>query len=88
LLRTKRISNKITPPGQPKIQSNKNTKTGKVKTYSKNNNNNQKNSCNLKTVALPVVNKINYNNINKIIWNFQNRRRHSSKGDITPQGKK
>jgi hypothetical protein len=38
----KRISNKITPPGQPKIQSNKNTKTGKVKTYSKNNNNNQK----------------------------------------------
>jgi UDP-N-acetylglucosamine 1-carboxyvinyltransferase len=28
----------------------------------------------------------NYNN--KIIWNFQNRRRHSSKGDITPQGAK
>jgi hypothetical protein len=43
LLRTnKRISNKIAPPGQPKIQSNKNTKTGKLKTYSKNNNNNQK----------------------------------------------
>lgn len=43
LLRTnKRISNKVTPPGQPKIQSNKNVKTGKVKTYSKNNNNNQK----------------------------------------------
>ncbi|MDG2432854.1 DUF4290 domain-containing protein [Flavobacterium sp.] len=40
LLRTnKRISNKISPAGQPKIQSNKNTKTGKAKTYSKNNNN-------------------------------------------------
>jgi UDP-N-acetylglucosamine 1-carboxyvinyltransferase len=38
----------------------------------------------LKTVALPLLN--NYNN--KIIWNFQNRRRHSSKGDITPQGAK
>jgi hypothetical protein len=34
------------------------------------------------------VNKINYNNINTIIWNFQNRRRHSSKGEITPQGAK
>jgi hypothetical protein len=40
LLRTnKRISNKILPVGQPKIQSNKNTKTGKSKTYTKNNNN-------------------------------------------------
>ena len=36
LLRTnKRISNKITPAGQPKIQSNKNVKTGKTKTYTK-----------------------------------------------------
>jgi hypothetical protein len=36
LLRTnKRISNKITPAGQPKIQSNKNAKTGKIKTYTK-----------------------------------------------------
>ena len=36
LLRTnKRISNKITPAGQPKIQSNKTIKTGKAKTYSK-----------------------------------------------------
>jgi hypothetical protein len=43
LLRTnKRISNKILPAGQPKIQSNKNVKTGKSKTYTKNNNNNQK----------------------------------------------
>jgi hypothetical protein len=40
LLRTnKRISNKILPVGQPKIQSNKNAKTGKSKTYTKNNNN-------------------------------------------------
>jgi hypothetical protein len=40
LLRTnKRISNKILPVGQPKIQSNKNVKTGKSKTYTKNNNN-------------------------------------------------
>jgi len=40
LLRTnKRISNKISPAGPPKIQSNKNAKTGKTKTYSKNNNN-------------------------------------------------
>jgi hypothetical protein len=40
LLRTnKRISNKILPAGQPKIQSNKNVKTGKSKTYTKNNNN-------------------------------------------------
>ncbi len=39
LLRTnKRMSNKITPPGQPKIQSNKNTKgTGKPKPFQKNN---------------------------------------------------
>jgi hypothetical protein len=37
LLRTnKRISNKITPAGQPKIQSNKNTKTGKTKPFQKN----------------------------------------------------
>jgi hypothetical protein len=36
LLRTnKRISNKITPTGQPKIQSNKNTKTGKQKPFIK-----------------------------------------------------
>jgi hypothetical protein len=36
LLRTnKRISNKITPAGQPKIQSNKNTKTGKPKPFTK-----------------------------------------------------
>ncbi|PWA06377.1 DUF4290 domain-containing protein [Flavobacterium laiguense] len=36
LLRTnKRISNKITPAGQPKIQSNKNTKTGKPKPFIK-----------------------------------------------------
>ena len=40
LLRTnKRISNKILPVGQPKITSNKNTKTSKSKTYTKNNNN-------------------------------------------------
>jgi hypothetical protein len=40
LLRTnKRISNKISPVGQPKIQSNKNVKTGKSKTYTKTNNN-------------------------------------------------
>jgi hypothetical protein len=40
LLRTnKRISNKILPVGQPKIQSNKNTKSSKSKTYTKNNNN-------------------------------------------------
>ncbi|PXY39908.1 DUF4290 domain-containing protein [Flavobacterium cheongpyeongense] len=40
LLRTnKRISNKITPPGQPKIQSNKNNKgPGKSKPFQKNNN--------------------------------------------------
>ncbi len=39
LLRTnKRISNKIIPAGQPKIQSNKNAKTGKSKQYIKNNN--------------------------------------------------
>ncbi|MFT4983125.1 MAG: hypothetical protein ACI9Q9_000150 [Flavobacterium sp.] len=37
LLRTnKRISNKILPVGQPKIQSNKNVKTSKSKTYTKN----------------------------------------------------
>jgi hypothetical protein len=37
LLRTnKRISNKILPAAQPKIQSNKNVKTGKSKTYTKN----------------------------------------------------
>jgi hypothetical protein len=36
LLRTnKRISNKITPTGQPKIQSNKNNKTGKSKPFNK-----------------------------------------------------
>ena len=36
LLRTnKRISNKITPAGQPKIQSNKNSKTGKPKPFQK-----------------------------------------------------
>ncbi|WP_268847526.1 DUF4290 domain-containing protein [Flavobacterium aestivum] len=36
LLRTnKRISNKITPSGQPKIQSNKNNKTGKSKPFNK-----------------------------------------------------
>lgn len=36
LLRTnKRISNKITPVGQPKIQSNKNNKTGKSKPFIK-----------------------------------------------------
>lgn len=36
LLRTnKRISNKILPVGQPKIQSNKNTKPGKSKTFTK-----------------------------------------------------
>jgi hypothetical protein len=36
LLRTnKRISNKILPVGQPKIQSNKNSKPGKSKTYTK-----------------------------------------------------
>jgi hypothetical protein len=36
LLRTnKRISNKITPVGQPKIQSNKNSKTGKPKPFQK-----------------------------------------------------
>lgn len=40
LLRTnKRISNKITPAGQPKIQNNKNTKgQGKPKPFQKNNN--------------------------------------------------
>lgn len=40
LLRTnKRISNKITPAGQPKIQSNKNVKgSGKSKPFQKNNN--------------------------------------------------
>ena len=40
LLRTnKRMSNKITPPGQPKIQSNKNNKgQGKPKPFQKNNN--------------------------------------------------
>lgn len=48
LLRTnKRISNKISPPGQqPKIQSNKNVKGSKTKQFSKNSNNtnnNQKN---------------------------------------------
>lgn len=38
LLRTnKRISNKISPQGQPKIQSNKNIKTGKQKPFQKNN---------------------------------------------------
>jgi len=39
LLRTnKRMSNKITPPGQPKIQSNKNSKgPGKPKPFQKNN---------------------------------------------------
>lgn len=38
LLRTnKRISNKISPLGQPKIQSNKNIKTGKQKPFQKNN---------------------------------------------------
>ena len=38
LLRTnKRVSNKITPVGQPKIQSNKNLKTGKPKPFQKNN---------------------------------------------------
>lgn len=43
LLRTnKRVSNKITPAGQPKIQSNKNPKNGKSKPFVKNNNN-QKN---------------------------------------------
>jgi hypothetical protein len=40
LLRTnKRISNKISPVGPPKIQSNKNSKTSKTKTFTKNNNN-------------------------------------------------
>jgi len=40
LLRTnKRISNKIAPVGQPKIQSNKNIKTAKSKPFQKNNNN-------------------------------------------------
>jgi len=40
LLRTnKRMSNKITPPGQPKIQGNKNNKgPGKPKPFQKNNN--------------------------------------------------
>jgi hypothetical protein len=39
LLRTnKRVSNKITPVGQPKILSNKNLKTGKPKPFVKNNN--------------------------------------------------
>ena len=39
LLRTnKRVSNKITPAGQPKIQSNKNTKTGKSNPIHKNQN--------------------------------------------------
>ncbi|PRZ28232.1 DUF4290 domain-containing protein [Flavobacterium granuli] len=42
LLRTnKRISNKIAPAGPPKIQSNKNLKTGKQKTFSKKQNNQQ-----------------------------------------------
>jgi hypothetical protein len=40
LLRTnKRISNKIAPAGQQKIQSNKNIKTAKSKPFQKNNNN-------------------------------------------------
>jgi hypothetical protein len=39
LLRTnKRVSNKITPVGQPKILSNKNLKAGKSKPFIKNNN--------------------------------------------------
>lgn len=39
LMRTnKRVSNKITPPGQPKIQNNKNAKGSKPKTFQKNNN--------------------------------------------------
>lgn len=39
LLRTnKRVSNKISPAGQPKIQSNKNMKGAKTKPFSKNNN--------------------------------------------------
>ena len=39
LLRTnKRVSNKISPVGQPKIQSNKNMKGAKPKQFSKNNN--------------------------------------------------
>jgi hypothetical protein len=39
LLRTnKRVSNKITPAGQPKIQSNKNSKTGKPNPTHKNQN--------------------------------------------------
>ena len=39
LLRTnKRVSNKITPPGQPKIQSNKNIKSGKPNPTHKNQN--------------------------------------------------
>jgi hypothetical protein len=40
LMRTnKRVSNKITPAGQPKIQNNKNNnKGGKPKTFQKNNN--------------------------------------------------
>jgi UDP-N-acetylglucosamine enolpyruvyl transferase len=29
-----------------------------------------------------------YINLTTIIWNFQNRRRHSTKGEITPQGAK
>jgi len=38
LMRTnKRVSNKITPSGQPKIQNNKNSKQGKSKSYQKNN---------------------------------------------------
>ena len=39
LMRTnKRVSNKITPQGQPKIQTNKNPKGGKPKPFQKNNN--------------------------------------------------
>lgn len=40
LLRTnKRVSNKISPSGQPKIQGNKNNKQGKSKTFQKNKSN-------------------------------------------------
>jgi hypothetical protein len=40
LLRTnKRVSNKISPAGQPKIQGNKNNKQGKSKTFQKNKSN-------------------------------------------------
>lgn len=39
LLRTnKRMSNKITPPGQPKIMGNKNQKSGKLNPAHKNQN--------------------------------------------------